>query len=148
MEDLMSRKRKSTNQEPTTDVSVTTAEPTATIQAAAPGANEVQPSFADQVGKKGITAPDPFPHLFESKRDHQMVLQFGEGRREDKPSQEVIDKLKEGGFRWNPTDRIWFKAVWPASAMTTRINAEKLFQDICRTIRTEKGIDTSAEIPF
>jgi hypothetical protein len=157
MEDVMSRKRKSTNQEPTTNVSVTSAEPTATIQAEDQGTNFVQPNFADQVGKKGITTPDPFSiagdyltgvHLFESKRDRQMALKFGEGRPEDKPSQEVIDKLQEGGFRWNPTDRIWTKAIWPASAMTTRINAEKLFQDICQTIRKEKRIDTSAEIPF
>jgi hypothetical protein len=157
MEDLMPRKRNSTGQEPTTDVSVTTAEPTATIQAADPGTTEVQPGFADQVEKKGITVPDPFSiagdylagvRLFESKRDRQMAIKFGEGRPEDKPSQEVIDKLKEGGFRWNPTDRIWSKPVWPASAMTTRINAERLFQDVCQTIRKEKGIDTSAEIPF
>ena len=40
--------------------------------------------------------------LFESKRDRQMAIKFGEGRPEDKPSQPVIDKMKETGFRWKP----------------------------------------------
>jgi hypothetical protein len=157
MEDLMPRKRNPTGQEPTTDVSVTTAEPTATIQAANPDATEAQLSFTDQIEKKGITVPDPFSiagdyiagvRLFESKRDRQMAIKFGEGRPEDKPSQEVIDKLKEGGFRWNPTDRIWSKPVWPASAMSTRINAEKLYKEVCQMIRKEKNIAPEQEIPF
>jgi len=154
----MSRKRKSTTQEPPVETPTTTVEPIAVSEGIDPNTVATEQSFAEQVGqRKGIPTPDPFGiagdylagvRLFESKRDRQMAIKFGEGRPEDKPSPDVIDKLKEDGFRWNPTDRIWSKAIWPASAMTTRINAERLYQDICQTIRKEKGIDTSAEIPF
>jgi hypothetical protein len=117
-----------------------------------------KPSFAERVGqKKWVTAPDPFGiatdnlagvRLFESKQDRQMAIKFGEGRPEDKPSQAVIDKMKEAGFRWNPADRIWAHPVYADSAMTTRIDAERLYQEVRQMIRQEKGIETGQEVPF
>lgn len=117
-----------------------------------------RPSFAERVGqKKWVTAPDPFGiaidklagvRLFESKQDRQMAIKFGEGRPEDKPSQAVIDKMKEAGFRWNPADRIWAYPVTSESAMRTRIEAERLYQDVCKMIRHEKGVETGQDIPF
>jgi hypothetical protein len=158
MEDDMSRKRTPTDQEPTASTSTTPTEPPAVVQQTEPSANDSQPSFAERVGeRKGTTIPDPFSiagdyvagvRLFESRRDRQIAIKFGEGRSEDKPSQEVIGKLKEAGFHWNPTDRIWAHPVWPASAMSTRINAEKLYQEVCQMIRKEKGIDPGQDIPF
>jgi hypothetical protein len=154
----MSRKRKPTDQEPPANTSTATAEPPATTQEIDPPANDGQPSFAERVGqRKGIATPDPFSiagdylagvRLFESRQDRQVAIKFGEGRPEDKPSQEVIGKLKEGGFRWNPNDRIWAHPVWPASAMSTRIRAEKLYQEVCQMIRQEKGIAPEQDIPF
>jgi hypothetical protein len=154
----MSRKRKPSDQEPTADTSTAIAEPPAPTNEIEPPANDSQPSFAERVGeRKGIATPDPFSiagdylagvRLFESRQDRQMAIKFGQGRPEDKPNQEVIGKLKEAGFRWNPTDRIWAHPVWPASAMSTRIRAEKLYQDVCQMIRKEKGIDTGQDIPF
>ena len=104
-----------------------------------------------------VTAPDPFGiasdnlagvRLFESKQDRQMAIKFGEGRPEDKPSQAVIDKMKEAGYRWNPADRIWAHPVRAESAMSTRIDAEKLYQEVRQMIRQEKGIESGQEIPF
>ncbi len=107
--------------------------------------------FADRVGqKKWIPAPDPFGiatdyvagvRLFESKQDRQMAIKFGEGRPEDKPSQAVIDTMKQAGYRWNPSDRIWAHPVLPESAMSTRIEAKRLYEDVCQMIRQEKGIE-------
>ena len=115
-------------------------------------------SFADRVGqKKWVSAPDPFGiakdniagvRLFESKQDRQMAIKFGEGRPEDKPSQAVIDKMKEAGFRWNPADRIWAYPIRYESAMSTRIEAERLYQEVRQMIRQEKGIETGQDIPF
>jgi len=154
----MPRKNKSPTQEPPADPSTTIVEPPAASQDVAPESNDSQHSFAEQIGpRKGIAVPDPFSiagdylagvRLFESKRDGLMAIKFGEGRPEDKPSQEVIGKLKEAGYHWSPVNRVWAHPVWPASAMSTRIRAEKLFQDICQTIRTEKGIDPDQGIPF
>ena len=72
-----------------------------------------------------------------------MAIQF-----DDKPSQPVIDKLKEAGYRWNVTDRVWTHAVLQGSAMSTRIEAERLYQDLRQMVHQEKAIETRDEIPF
>lgn len=132
-----------------------------TAAVAEPPAAEAKPegqSFADRVGQRKWVAPaDPFGiakdnlagvRLFESRQDRQMAIKFGEGRPEDKPSQTVIDTMKEAGFRWNPADRIWAHPVTSDSAMRTRIEAERLYQEVCKMIRQEKGIEAGQEIPF
>jgi hypothetical protein len=86
--------------------------------------------------------------LFESKQDRQMALKFGEGRREDKPSQAVIDTLKKAGYRWNPSEKIWAHPVQPESAMTTRVDAKRLYEDVCQIIRQEKGAENGPDLPF
>jgi len=164
----MARKRKTTTNETSSDTSTNTASATiaepqvpandnapvpVAVNDPAPAANDNQSSFAERVGqRKRAFAPDPFEiagdylagvRLFESRRDHQMALKFDE-----KPSQAVIDKLKEAKYRWNPTDRIWTQPVWPATAMTTRIKAERLYQEVCQMIRSERGIESGPEIPF
>lgn len=77
-----------------------------------------------------------------------LAIKFGEGRPEDKPSQAVIDRLKEAGYRWNPSDRIWAHPVGADSAMSTRIEAERLYQEVRQMIRQEKGIEAGQGIPF
>ena len=77
-----------------------------------------------------------------------MAIKFGEGRVEDKPSQAVIDKLKQAGFRWNRTDKIWARPVTPDSAMSARIEAERLYQEIRGMIRQEKGIEAEQGVPI
>jgi len=148
----MSRKR-TPDQEPPSENTTAVTDPPATEPTA-----EGQ-SFAEKVGqKKWPAAPDPFRiasdnlagvRLYENKRDRVMAIQFGEGRQEDKPSQAVIDMLKEGGYRWNPREKVWTHPVKHDSAMSTRIEAEWLYQEIRTMIRQEKGIEASApEVPF
>src|SRR5271157_3272134 len=133
----MSPRKRTPNNE-STETTTAVAEPSpAEPPAAEPPAAEANAnpqSFAEKVGqKKWVSAPDPFGiatdylagvRLFESKQDRQMAIKFGEGRPEDKPSQAVIDTMKEAGFRWNPADKIWAIPVRSESAMTTRIEAE------------------------
>jgi len=151
--------RKRTQDQESTETSTAVAEPPPASAGA--GATETKsdgPSFADRVGKRKWVAPaDPFGiatdylagvRLFESRQDRQVAIKFGEGRPEDKPSQEVIDKLKEAGFRWNPVDRIWAHPVGYTNAMATRIEAERLYQEVRQMIRQEKGIEEGQEIPF
>ncbi|HUE14975.1 MAG TPA: hypothetical protein VMR25_12470 [Planctomycetaceae bacterium] len=130
---------------------------TATVELGGPETKPDRPSFAERVGqRKWVAEPDPFGiasdnlagvRLFESKRDRQMAIKFGEGRPEDKPSQAVIDRLKEAEYRWNPTDRIWAHPVGD-SAMSTRIQAERLYQEVRQMVRKDKGIETGPEVPF
>ncbi len=100
--------------------------------------------------------PDPFGiaadyiagvRLFESKQDRQMAIKFGDGSPGDKPSQSVIELLKEAGYRWNPADRVWTHPVRSDSAMSTRIEAEWLYQEIRQMIRQEKEIEPTPELP-
>jgi hypothetical protein len=144
--------RKRTPDQPSTETTTAVAEPPAAET------NSDRPSFAERVGqRKWVSAPDPFGiatdnlagvRLFESKRDRQMAIKFGEGRPEDKPSQAVIDTMKEAGYRWNPSDRIWAHPAGADSAMSTRIEAERLYQQVRQMIRQEKGIETGQEVPF
>jgi hypothetical protein len=146
----MSRKRKS-DQQPPAEPSSIVAELPAAPSEESPAANDNQPSFAERVGqRKRVEAPDPFPiagdnvagvKLFESRQDRQMAIKFAE-----KPSQAVIDRLKEAGYRWNPEHRIWAHPVWADSAMRTRIEAERLYQEVCQMVRQDKG--TGQEVPF
>jgi hypothetical protein len=115
-------------------------------------------NFADRVGQKQRPpVPDPFGiatdavagvRLFESKQDRQMAIKFGDGSSEDKPSQAVIDKMKEEGFKWKSADRVWALPVRAESALGARIDAERLFQEVSQMIRQEKGIEAGKEIPF
>jgi hypothetical protein len=144
----MSRKRTTSDQEPST---VT---PTAVAEPPAAEATPEGKSFADRVGQKQRpSAPDPFGiardnlagvRLFESKQDRQMAIKFDE-----KPPQPVIDKMNAAGWHWKQVDRIWAHPVRPGSALTTRIEAEQLYQEVRRMIRQERGIEASApEVPF
>jgi hypothetical protein len=144
--------RKRTPDKESTEANTTVAEPPA------PYTDGSGQTFADRVGqKKYVPAPDPFAiaidnvaavRLFESKQDRQMAIKFGEGRREDKPSQAVIDTMKEADYRWNPSDRIWAHPVLSDSAMTTRIEAKRLYDEVRQMIRQEKGIENEPGVPF
>ncbi len=165
----MARKRtpKPPTDEPQRPAAPATVEPQAAEQAAptpplAPPLVEAAdpiPSFAERVGPKKVwpAAADPFAvaadalagvRLFESRRDRQMAIQFADGRAADKPSRAVIDTMKEAGYRWNPSDRVWAHPVRPESARGTRIEAERLYQEVCTMIRQEKGVESGPEIPF
>jgi hypothetical protein len=146
---MSSRKRSS--DQPSTETTTAVAEPPAAET------NPDRASFAERVGQKKWAPADPFciatdnlagVRLFESKRDRQMAIKFGEGRLEDKPSQTVIDKMKEADYRWNPSDRIWAHPIGADSAMSTRITGQRLYQEVCQMIRQEKGIEAGHEVPF
>jgi len=149
----MPRKRKS--DKPTTPSETSTATAIAEPEPVEPAENtEAAQGFAEQVGHKSdrVAIPDPFKiagdyaagvHLFESRRDRQMAIKF-----DDKPSQPVIDRVKEAGYRWNSADRLWAHPIRQDSAMTTRIDAERLYQEIRQMTRQDKGIETGPDVPF
>ncbi len=135
----------------------TLAEPTAA--AASPVAETGgRRSFADRVGQKQrATIPDPFGiatdhlagvRLFESRQDRQMAIKFGDGSPDAKPSQAVINRMKEAGYHWSPAHKVWAHPVRPDSAMSTRIEAEQLYQEVRQMIRKERGIEPGQEVPF
>lgn len=116
--------------------------------------SEQPPSFVERLGERRsrIAIPDPFGiasdfaagvKLFENRQDRVMAIKFDE-----KPNQEVIDRLKDSGYRWNPNDKVWVHPVHFESARTTRIEAERLYQEVRQMVRHDKGIISSPDIPF
>ena len=154
--------RKRTPDQPTTETGTATAEPPAaatdTPEAAndnstPQAANDNRPSFAERVGqrKRPITA-DPFGiaidtvagvELFESKRDRQMAIKF-----DKKPPQAIIDKMHAAQWTWKQADQIWAYPLREESARTTRINADRLYQEVRQMLRQDLGIGSSPEVPF
>ena len=72
-----------------------------------------------------------------------MAIKFDE-----KPAQPIIDIVKDAGFRWNQADGVWTHPVLGDSAMATRIDAERLYQEVRQMIRQDKGVETGKDIPF
>jgi hypothetical protein len=159
MEDRMSRKR-TPDQKPTDtntteataqDTGTATAEPTPAANDNVAAANDNRPSFAERVGQRmRVSAADPYViaadpalgvRLYESKRDRQMAIKF-----EDKPSRAVLDRMHDAGWVWKQADKIWAHAITPETAATTRIRAERLYQEACTMIRQEIG--AGQEVPF
>ncbi len=151
----MARKRTPDQPIAETETQPTAEATTATIEPPVPEIPE-QPtqSFVERIEqerRKGI-APDPFGiagdyvagvRLFESKQDRVMAIKF-----EEKPGPDVLDRLKDAGYRWNPRDKVWVYPIRADAARTTRIDAERLYQEVRGMIRQEKGIESGQEIPF
>lgn len=132
------------------EVPVATAEP----EPPASEASEENPSFVQRLQQqRGRTiAADPFGiagdyeagvRLFESRRNRLVAIKF-----EEKPGQDVLDLVKSAGYRWNANDFMWVHPIAADSAMTTRIDAERLYQEVRGMIRQAKGIESGQEVPF
>ena len=115
-------------------------------------------SFADRVGQKkwsprptrSASPKTTLPASASSRasRTGRWPSSSATAVPEDKPSQAVIDRMKEAGYRWNPADRVWTHPVRPDSAMSTRIEAEKLYQEVRQMIRAGEGYRDRAGSPF
>ena len=157
----MSRKHKSdeTNEVNSNEIPTATIDPPAANPAANADPSEAgaapEPGFAEKVGqKKREPLADPFGiavdnvagvRLLESRQDRQVAIKFGDGSAESKPSEAVIERMKEAGFRWNPRDRIWAIRFATTSTWLRRIEAEELYQEVRQMIREEKGLGAEVE---
>ena len=74
--------------------------------------------------------------LQEDRRVKQSQLKFA-----DKPSDAVRAVVREAGFRWLPEERIWWKAISNENGWQSRMDAERVYQQVTAMIRKEKGID-------
>ena len=107
-------------------------------------------NYAEAVGKREYQpVPDPFNintdvvagmRLSESRRYQKMLISF-----EEKPSQEVTAALKEGGFRWEPMEKVWAKDIRD-NPLSARIKADEVFKEVSKMIRAERGIEHSVGI--
>jgi hypothetical protein len=115
---------------------------------------EQSPTFVERFAVKSNRplAADPFlialdneagVRLFENRQARVMAIKF-----EEKPGQLVIDRVKEQGYRWSPQDRVWTRPIRSDSALSTRIDAERLYQEVRDMIRQDKDINGGRDTPF
>ena len=127
---------------------------TAAIEQPEAGIPEQTQSFVERIRQQRgwNVASDPFGiagdyvagvRLFENRKARLMAIKF-----EDKPGQDVRDRMKDAGYRWNSRDMVWIHPIEAESARTTRIEAERLYQEVRDMIRQEKGIEGGQEVPF
>jgi len=73
---------------------------------------------------------------FSTRRDpYQAQLAF-----KDKPSQAVIDALKDAGFRWNGPDKIWTRPVNYDTQAQDRLVASRTYHKVVDMLLEEKGL--------
>jgi hypothetical protein len=127
--------------------SAKTSEPPATTSAPeperAPG-NEQAGTTTAQPAKRKLA--DPFSiardyqagvELLESRRFRQMQIKF-----DKKPFTAVLDAIRAEGYGWRNQDKAWTKQMSQETAMQTRIDAERLYQQVADMLCQEKGIRT------
>lgn len=118
------------------------------------GDGEPKQTFAERVGQRAQRTPfaDPFGiagdnvagvQLFEGRKNRQMIIKFNE-----RPIQPVIDKVKEAGYRWDSANQQWTHAIRQESAMATRIEAKRLYDEVRQMIHDHNGIKSGPEVPF
>ena len=111
-------------------------------------------SFADRVRRerRPLIASDPFAiagdmqagvRLFESRQDRLMMIKF-----EAKPGNEVLARMKEYGFRWNPRDMVWVHPIRPDNEHSLRVESGRLYQEVRAMLREAKGLENNQDIPF
>jgi hypothetical protein len=127
--------------------SAKTSEPPATPPAPEPepaASNEQPATTTAEPAKRKLT--DPFSiardyqagvELLESRRFRQMQIKFDE-----KPSPAVLDTIRAEGYGWRNQDKAWTKQMSQETAMQTRIDAERLYQQVADMLCQEKGIRT------
>lgn len=150
MEDYITRKRTPKDSAPSetttpvpSELEQTTAAPVAAAEVETTAAQdpEQQQSFVQRIQRqrRRAIASAPFGiagnyeagvRLLESRRFRQVPIKF-----EEKPSQEVLDRVIAAGYRWNANDYMWVRPIEANSAMTTRIETERLHQEVRGMIR-------------
>ena len=86
-------------------------------------------------------ADGPKMRLFRNHRMQQVAITFDE-----KPGPEVIDQLRDAGFRWRGAERAWTKQLDPQAKWKTQMDAEKLFADLGNQIRESNGREPSSSV--
>ena len=91
-----------------------------------------------------ISGPKPFAikssaivgvTLLENQEFQWLLFQFSE-----KPKDEISELLRGAGYRWRPSDRVWFHPIEQESGWKTRLDAERLFDTVIELMSRNPGI--------
>lgn len=87
----------------------------------------------------------PKMRLYRSNRNQELAIQFDE-----RPANEHLQKLHDGGFDWNRAEKVWTKPITQEAKWRDHADAEKVFREISTAIRAENGLGaaTTQEVGF
>lgn len=68
----------------------------------------------------------------------------------EKPSQAIIDYLKQEKFRWNGQAKVWSRPIAYGSQQQDRLAGQRAYDEVVRMLKKEKGIaeEPAAEVAF
>ena len=152
----MARKKKAlTPEAPADTTSTESSTPVAAQDVAAPAehshAARFQPnresgqSHAESVGRRerpaaGYTHPYSDrvvgAHRLEHRDPYYSIIRFDE-----KPADEVRAKLREAGFEWVQRNMEWKRYINFETKEQDREHARRTFDEICKMLRAERGIN-------
>jgi arylsulfatase A-like enzyme len=90
----------------------------------------------------GRTNEGPHVVLLRSHRYKQMQLSFDE-----KPPSEVLDKLRDAGWKWHVQDKVWTLPVERGNEWRAAQDAERMLKEVGNLIRQKNGLEP-AEMPY
>jgi hypothetical protein len=99
-------------------------------------------SHAEAVGKRprytgqGKTDFVICAQLDEHQNPYLSVIRFKE-----KPSEPVREFMKQSGFTWRQENEEWTKPIHFDTRVQDRMYADRTFEEACKMIRTEHGIN-------
>jgi hypothetical protein len=111
-------------------------------------ANEQEPETTREPGdetEQETRAPNPRPwahnnaagvEMLEHRDPYERWIRFRDG----KPPQEVIDCLKDNGFRWNRDDQVWTRPVDYKTQAQDRLTADRTYARAVDMLLEHKGI--------
>jgi hypothetical protein len=102
-------------------------------------------------GQSRARVPDPFwfdsVALSDEKDGPRMYLGRSRARREmqmafdEKPDDATLQALREAGFRWNGSHKVWTLHLERDVEWRGHADAERLFKNIANTIREKNGLE-------
>jgi hypothetical protein len=83
--------------------------------------------------------------MLEHRDPYERWIKFRDG----KPPQDVIDYLKDNGFRWNASEKVWARPVGYNTQSQDRLAADRTYKQVVELLLTAKGIEPEheADIP-
>ena len=113
-------------------------DPAVAVTDATPGAEPTRGRQPDPHGVMTVALTDesdgPKARLFRSNRWQQMAVTFDE-----KPAPEIIEQLRDAGFRWRGEEKAWTVQLDKERRWQTHAEAEALFKKLTDEIRAANG---------
>jgi hypothetical protein len=99
---------------------------------------------AEAEAERKAPNPRPWAHnnaagveMLEHRDPYERWITFRDG----KPPQDVIDYLKDNGFRWNRDEKAWSRPVGYKTQAQDRLAADRTYKQVVELMLTAKGIE-------